>query len=104
MYAERGAHGGFRLAEGRRFQGSGLVEEAAALPFAGLPGVAAELGMDEAAWGASLKLLAGLPEPLRARAGETTRDVHVDLGSPSPGAAPIQLMRGLLDAVRRRPA
>ncbi len=103
VYAERGASGGFRLADGRRFLMSGLVEEeAAAMPLAGMPAVAAELGLGEAAWGASLKLLAGLPEPFRARASELTRDVHVDLGSPSPGAAPVQLMRGLLDAVRRR--
>jgi predicted DNA-binding transcriptional regulator YafY len=103
VYAERGASGGFRLAEGRRFQVGGLVDdEAAALPLAGMPGVAAELGMGEAAWGASLKLLAGLPEELRDRASRTGSSVHVAIAEPSPGGAPIQLLRGLLDAVQRR--
>jgi predicted DNA-binding transcriptional regulator YafY len=103
VYAERGASGGFRLAEGRRFGPSGLVaEEAAAMPFSGLPAVAAELGQGEAAWGAWLKLLAGLPEPFRDEAAQVSEVVHVDLGPSTAADAPVQLMRGLLDAVRRR--
>ena len=102
VYAERGSSGGFRLAAGRRLMVSDLVEdEAAALPLGGMPGVAAELGMGEAAWGASLKLLAALPAHLRARASETAGHVHVDLGTPPAGSASVQLLRGLHDAIRR---
>jgi predicted DNA-binding transcriptional regulator YafY len=102
VYAERGATGGFRLADGRRFGPSDLVaDEAAALPLAGMPSVAAELGMGEAAWGAWLKLLAGLPEELRDQAGQTGAAVHVALTTPRGGAS-VQLLRGLLDAIERR--
>lgn len=103
VYAERGAAGGFRLLDGRRFQLNTLTaDEAAALPYAGLPAVAAELGVGRAAAAARAKLASALPVELYARMQESAAEVYMDLDRGAGAAVSVQLLRGLHDAVRRR--
>src|SRR5690606_29216502 len=79
-----------------------VLDEAVALPLAGMPEVAAELGMSEAASGAGLKVLAALSPEVRAHASELETHVHIDLVASEQGEVPTQLLRGLLEAIRRR--
>ena len=79
VFARPGAGGGCELLEGFRTRLTGLTEEEAeALFLAGVPGPAGELGLGTALAGAQLKLLAALPEPLRARAGRAQGRFHLD--------------------------
>ncbi|WP_315783508.1 YafY family protein [Bradyrhizobium sp. SZCCHNPS1003] len=79
VYAERGAEGGFRLLDGYRVRLNGLSPtETDALFMAGLPGPAAALGLDGAMSAAQTKLVAALPESLRANAGRMQARFHLD--------------------------
>ncbi|MDU6376138.1 MAG: HTH domain-containing protein, partial [Bradyrhizobium sp.] len=79
VYAERGAEGGFRLLDGYRVRLNGLsAAETDALFMAGLPGPAAALGLDSAMNAAQTKLVAALPQNLRANAGRMQARFHLD--------------------------
>lgn len=79
VVSQPGPGGGCGLIEGYRTRLTGLTaEEARALFMAGVPGPAGELGLGTALAAAQLKLLAALPEPLRARAERAGDRFHVD--------------------------
>lgn len=79
VYAERGREGGFELRAGWSTQLTGLTEaEAQALFLAGLPGAATELGLGSASSSARLKVLASLPDTLRAEATRVNARLHID--------------------------
>lgn len=79
VYSERGAAGGYRLLDGYRTRLNGLsAEEAEVLFLAGLPSAAADLGFGAAMASAQLKLLAAMPQELRAGAERMRSRFHFD--------------------------
>ena len=100
IYAERGAHGGFRLVDGYRTRLTGMTgEEAEALFLAGLPGPAAELGLGTVVAAAQLKVLASLPPELRTRASRLVERFHLDAGDWFRASQPVPHLAALSDAV-----
>jgi predicted DNA-binding transcriptional regulator YafY len=80
VYAETGPQGGYRLVEGYQTRLTGLsAAEAEALLLAGVPGPLGDLGLGAAVTGGQRKLLAALPEHLRAQAAKARERYHVDL-------------------------
>ena len=80
VWGQPGRHGGgFQLEEGWRTQLTGMTEdEAQALLLAGLPQAAQDLGLGQAATGARLKLLAGLPRSVAAQGERVAQRLHLD--------------------------
>ncbi|MFC7340658.1 helix-turn-helix transcriptional regulator [Saccharopolyspora griseoalba] len=79
VYAERGRIGGYRLLGGYRSELTGLHrDEAVALFLAGVPGVAAELGLGEAAETARRKTAAALAPPFRDAPDRVGGRFHLD--------------------------
>ena len=79
LWTEPGPSGGIRLMEGWRTRLDGLTApEAAAVLGIAAPQVLADLGLSAAAAGAHAKLLATLPEPMRAHAATVAERVHID--------------------------
>lgn len=79
VYAERGAAGGWLLAEGYRTTLTGMnKEEAQTLLLAHAEGVLKDLGMSGALESALLKLQASLPPGFRRDAEDVRRRIHVD--------------------------
>lgn len=82
VYSERGTGGGYRLLDGYRTRLNGLSPaEAEALLLAGLTHQTAQLGLGPAAATARTKLLAAMPEPLRAGATRIRSRFHLDAPS-----------------------
>lgn len=86
VYAERGAGGGWSLAEGYRTNATGLTKaETRALFLAKPSRLLADLGLDAASEAALIKLLAAIPSAHRRRAEDVRQRIHVDVGGWRPG-------------------
>jgi predicted DNA-binding transcriptional regulator YafY len=79
VFTERGPHGGCSLLESYRTTLTGLnTDEVRALFAMLLPGVAADLGGDQARRSARRKLLAALPAGVRPTADALSQRIHLD--------------------------
>lgn len=79
LWTEPGPAGGIRLVDGWRTRLDGLTApEAAALLGVAAPQVLSDLGMGAALAGAQAKLLATMPESVRAQAATVASRIHVD--------------------------
>lgn len=79
VFADRGPGGGFQLVDGYRTKLTGLAsDEADALLMIGLPKLAHDLGMGQAATRARDKLLAALPQEMTTGAGRLGSRFHLD--------------------------
>ena len=100
VYGDRGPSGGFALLDGYRTKLTGLTPaEAETLFLAGLPGLAAELGLGGALAAAQLKLTAALPERARAAAQRIAQRVHLDAVGWFRSAEEARLLPAIAQAV-----
>ncbi|MER5205377.1 WYL domain-containing protein [Streptomyces sp. NPDC002825] len=79
VYADRGRSGGYRLVGGYRTRLTGLARgEAEALFLSGLPGALRDMGLEDAASAARLKVSAALLPSLRDAPESAARRFHLD--------------------------
>ncbi|GAA4922636.1 helix-turn-helix transcriptional regulator [Streptomyces coeruleoprunus] len=79
VYADRGRAGGYRLVGGYRTRLTGLARsEAEALFLSGVPGALREMGLDDAASAARLKVSAALLPSLRDAPDTAAQRFHLD--------------------------
>jgi len=79
VYADRGRSGGYRLIGGYRTRLTGLARtEAEALFLSGVPGALREMGLEDAASAARLKVSAALLPSLRDAPHSATQRFHLD--------------------------
>ncbi|MER5951399.1 WYL domain-containing protein [Streptomyces sp. NPDC001904] len=79
VYADRGRTGGYRLIGGYRTRLTGLARsEAEALFLSGVPGALREMGLDDAASAARLKVSAALLPSLRDASRTASQRFHLD--------------------------
>ncbi|CAL9288214.1 helix-turn-helix transcriptional regulator [Streptomyces sp. SudanB25_2051] len=79
VYADRGRGGGYRLVGGYRTRLTGLARsEAEALFLSGVPGALREMGLDDAASAARLKVSAALLPSLRDASDSAAQRFHLD--------------------------
>ncbi|GAA1364485.1 WYL domain-containing protein [Streptomyces beijiangensis] len=79
VYADRGRAGGYRLIGGYRTRLTGLARsEAEALFLSGLPGALREMGLEDAASAARLKVSAALLPSLRDASESAAQRFHLD--------------------------
>ncbi|OII65758.1 transcriptional regulator [Streptomyces sp. CC53] len=79
VYADRGRAGGYRLVGGYRTRLTGLARsEAEALFLSGVPGALREMGLDDAASAARLKVSAALLPSLRDAPASAAQRFHLD--------------------------
>ncbi|MFE6893682.1 helix-turn-helix transcriptional regulator [Streptomyces sp. NPDC057694] len=79
VYADRGRAGGYRLIGGYRTRLTGLARgEAEALFLSGVPGALREMGLDDAASAARLKVSAALLPSLRDASRTAAQRFHLD--------------------------
>ncbi|MFF8603541.1 helix-turn-helix transcriptional regulator [Streptomyces sp. NPDC015232] len=79
VYADRGRTGGYRLVGGYRTRLTGLArDEAEALFLSGLPGALRDMGLQDAASAARLKVTAALLPSLADAPGSAARRFHLD--------------------------
>lgn len=79
VYADRGRNGGYRLVGGYRTRLTGLARhEAEALFLSGLPSALREMGLDDAASAARLKVSAALLPSVRDASRTAARRFHLD--------------------------
>lgn len=103
IYGEPGRDGGYRLMDGYRTQLTGLTrDEAGALPLAGLPAAAGDLGLGPSAARAAAKLTAALSEDQRRHADDLRRRLHIDSAAWYADLDPAPLLPVVADAVWRQ--
>ncbi|MFE1755410.1 helix-turn-helix transcriptional regulator [Streptomyces anandii] len=96
VYADRGRGGGYRLVGGYRTRLTGLARgEAEALFLSGVPGALREMGLEDAASAARLKVSAALLPSLRDASRTAAQRFHLD----APGWFTHPETPGLLPAV-----
>lgn len=100
VYAERGARGGWRLLEPYRTNLTGLSEPEAQALFLGTPTrLLSDLGLDRAAEGAFVKLLAALPSMARQGAEQAQQRIYVDTAGWSDAEEAVPSLPLLQEAV-----
>ncbi|MFB7215716.1 helix-turn-helix transcriptional regulator [Streptomyces sp. NPDC056255] len=101
VYADRGRAGGYRLVGGYRTRLTGLArDEAEALFLFGLPSALREMGLEDAASAARLKVSAALLPSLRDASESAARRFHLD--APAWYQEPVtpELLPAVAEAVR----
>ncbi|MEW2069862.1 WYL domain-containing protein [Streptomyces sp. NPDC007346] len=100
VYAERGRAGGYRLVGGYRTRLTGLArDEAEALFLSGLPSALREMGLEDAASAARLKVSAALLPSLRDASASAAQRFHLDAPSWYHEPQPPKLLPAVADAV-----
>ncbi|AWE49903.1 MULTISPECIES: helix-turn-helix transcriptional regulator [Streptomyces] len=100
VYAERGRAGGYRLVGGYRTRLTGLARgEAEALFLSGVPGALREMGLEDAASAARLKVSAALLPSLRDASRTAAQRFHLDAPNWFTEPAPPELLPAVADAV-----
>ncbi|MDH2388748.1 WYL domain-containing protein [Streptomyces sp. HNM0663] len=100
VYADRGRAGGYRLIGGYRTRLTGLARsEAEALFLSGLPGALREMGLQDAASAARLKVSAALLPSLRDASASAARRFHLDAPGWYQEPATPELLPAVAEAV-----
>jgi predicted DNA-binding transcriptional regulator YafY len=100
VYAERGRAGGYRLIGGYRTRLTGLARgEAEALFLSGVPGALREMGLEDAASAARLKVSAALLPSLRDASRTAAQRFHLDAPSWFREPETPELLPAVADAV-----
>lgn len=100
VYAERGPQGGCRLLESYRTNLTGLKEnEVRALFMLTVPGLLADLGVDQDVEAALLKLTAAIPAPFQRDAERVRQRIHLDPAGWFQMAEPLPYLSLLQQAV-----
>ncbi|MFJ7072756.1 helix-turn-helix transcriptional regulator [Streptomyces sp. NPDC098781] len=100
VYADRGRAGGYRLIGGYRTRLTGLARsEAEALFLSGVPGALREMGLEDAASAARLKVSAALLPSLRDASRTATQRFHLDAPNWFKEPKTPELLPAVADAV-----
>ncbi|MEU2558124.1 WYL domain-containing protein [Streptomyces longispororuber] len=100
VYADRGRTGGYRLIGGYRTRLTGLARsEAEALFLSGVPGALREMGLEDAASAARLKVSAALLPSLRDASQSAAQRFHLDAPGWFRETTPPPLLPAVADAV-----
>ncbi|WP_149551371.1 helix-turn-helix transcriptional regulator [Streptomyces marokkonensis] len=100
VYADRGRIGGYRLVGGYRTRLTGLARgEAEALFLSGVPGALREMGLEDAASAARLKVSAALLPSLRDASRTAAQRFHLDAPNWFREPATPELLPAVADAV-----
>ncbi|MGW7274758.1 helix-turn-helix transcriptional regulator [Streptomyces sp. NPDC054864] len=100
VYADRGRAGGYRLIGGYRTRLTGLGRsEAEALFLSGVPGALREMGLEDAASAARLKVSAALMPSLRDASQNASQRFHLDAPGWFQETSAPELLPPLADAV-----
>ncbi|QEU94850.1 helix-turn-helix transcriptional regulator [Streptomyces kanamyceticus] len=100
VYADRGRTGGYRLIGGYRTRLTGLGRsEAEALFLSGVPGALREMGLDDAASAARLKVSAALMPSLRDASQNAAQRFHLDAPGWFKETPAPELLPAVADAV-----
>ncbi|MGW6274725.1 helix-turn-helix transcriptional regulator [Streptomyces sp. NPDC055060] len=100
VYADRGRAGGYRLIGGYRTRLTGLGRsEAEALFLSGVPGALREMGLEDAASAARLKVSAALMPSLRDASQNASQRFHLDAPGWFKETSAPELLPPLADAV-----
>ncbi|MFH8792999.1 helix-turn-helix transcriptional regulator [Streptomyces sp. NPDC017941] len=100
VYADRGRTGGYRLVGGYRTRLTGLARgEAEALFLSGVPGALREMGLEDAASAARLKVSAALLPSLRDAPRSAAQRFHLDAPGWFKETPPPALLPAVADAV-----
>ncbi len=100
VYADRGRTGGYRLVGGYRTRLTGLARtEAEALFLSGVPGALRDMGLDDAASAARLKVSAALLPSLKDASRTAAQRFHLDAPAWFAEPRPPELLPAIAEAV-----